>query len=442
MAAGPAQAASTPPPRTATAGGLPSPAPTVDPATAVGGPMLASMGITTDLPPGTPAPPVMHDVAWLVADLDTGDVLAAKAPHARLAPASTLKTLTSIVLLPRINPTKSYAAAAGDARAGGTRIGLVPGQLYSGGQLFQALLMGSANDAAYMLSRINGGIPATLAEMNATAKRLGALDTHAGNPSGLDSPGQSSSAYDLALFGKAAMKIAAFRSYDTARTVPFPGNPVPKASATRKATPGRAPTSAAASSKAPVVVDAAGTRRQTFQLSNHNTLLFNYPGTIGGKDGYTDQAHRTYISVARRGGHTYIVTEMGGTDYQQWRPTARLLDWAFAHGPEARPIGRLVEPGEVVAAAAASAAASAAAASASQRADSAASASAASAASAMAAADPSAADRRVAALGLAPGDARATTTTAVGAGALTAALLLGALGLRRARRRMTHAARH
>lgn len=432
--AGPAVAVVTPPPRTT---GLPTPAATVDPATSVGGPKLASTGITTDLPVGTPAPPVMHDVAWLVADFDTGEVIAAKAPHARLAPASTLKTLASLVLLPRVDAKKSYAAQSSDTQADGTRIGLVPGQLYSGTQLFQAMLMGSANDAVYMLSRINGGIPATLAEMNAKAKDLGALDTHAGNPSGLDAPGQSSSAYDLALFGRAAMQLPAFRTYDTTLTVPFPGNPVPKATPTTTKTAGPTAETSGPTAKSPVIVDAAGVKRQTYALSNHNTLLFNYPGTIGGKDGFTDQAHRTYISIARRDGHTYIATEMGGTDYQQWRPTARLLDWAFANGSRATPIGRLVQPGEVAAAAAA---ASAAAPSASASSASAASASSA-AAAALAADRAATGNPAAAALHLRSGTGGMATLT-VGAGGLSLAAILGAVGFRRARRRNSYPARH
>lgn len=319
---------------------LPVPRSTVDPATAVGGARLASMGVVTDLPKGVPAPPTMRDVAWVVADLDTGEVIAAKAPHARLAPASTLKTLASIVLLPRIDASRSYAAAASDTRADGTRIGLVPGQVYTGRQLFQALLMGSANDAAYMLARINGGTARTLAQMNAEARELGALDTRAGDPSGLDAPGQTSSAYDLALIARKAMQSKAFRSYVQTRRVHFPGMPVPKKAAKH--------TSASGTPKpGPTLVDAKGIHRQTYDLTTHTTIMLNYPGAIGGKDGYTSKANRTYIAVARRGGHTYVVTEMWGLDFQQWRPTAKLLDWAFAYGSKARPVGRLVEPGEL-----------------------------------------------------------------------------------------------
>lgn len=346
-AALPARAAATPTPS------LPVPADTVDPATAVGGPRLASMGVTTDLPPGVPAPPELRDVAWLVADADTGAVIAAKAPHARLGPASTLKTLTSVVLLPRVDARAWYTATPEDARAGGTRIGLVPGLTYSGEQLFQALIMGSANDAAYLLARVGGGgIPETLELMNAEARRLGALDTVAGNPAGLDTPGQVSSAYDLALIGREALRSKDFRRYATTLEVPFPGG------LASPRTPGTVTTSDAAATTttreppAPqragrLLRDGEGRLRLTYSLGNHNTLVWNYPGAIGVKNGWTDLAKRTYIGAATRGGRTYVVTEMHGlASGASWRPTAAMFDWAFRYGTLARPVGRLVDPGE------------------------------------------------------------------------------------------------
>lgn len=96
----------------------------------------------------------------------------------------------------------------------------------------------------------------------------------------------------------------------------------------------------------PARVDRASRTRPTYAIGNHNRLLWNYPGTIGVKNGFTKAAHRTFIGAARRNGRTYLVTEMYGTG-SSWRPAASLLDWAFAHGDEVRPIGRLVERGEV-----------------------------------------------------------------------------------------------
>jgi D-alanyl-D-alanine carboxypeptidase (penicillin-binding protein 5/6) len=295
---------------------LPRPTRGLDPALTVGGPRLATMGLVVDRPATVPAPPKLPCVAWLLADLDTGDVLAAQAPHALLLPASTLKTLTALVTLPKVDATKAYEATDADARAEGTRVGLVPGLTYTGRDLFNALIMSSANDAAYALARISGGVPATLEEMNAKAAWLGAHDTTARDPAGLDARGQMSSPYDLALLGRAAMQVPEFRAYAVRKQIAFPG------------------------------AKKAGGKRGSFMISNHDKMLYNYPGTIGVKNGYTVAAHQTLISAVQRGGKTYLLTEMYGTN-GSWRPTAAMFDWAFAHGSAVTPVGRLVEPGEV-----------------------------------------------------------------------------------------------
>jgi D-alanyl-D-alanine carboxypeptidase (penicillin-binding protein 5/6) len=275
------------------------------------------MGLVTDLPPGVPQPPQLKDVAWLLADLDTGQVIAAKAPHARLRPASTLKTLTALTLIPKVSPDRVVVATDADANADGTRVGLVPGLGYTGRQLFQALLMSSGNDAAYALAAAGGGRKATVDAMNAVADQLGAHDTVAVDPSGLDARGQTSSAYDLALIGRAALRLPDFRTYVTTKQAPFPGRR-----------------------------DARTHKRASYVINNHNKLLYNYPGTIGVKNGYTEAAHRTYISAVTRDGKTYLLTEMYGLD-SSWRPQAAMYDWAFRYGAKARPVGTLVAPGTV-----------------------------------------------------------------------------------------------
>ncbi|GAA2739650.1 D-alanyl-D-alanine carboxypeptidase family protein [Pedococcus aerophilus] len=305
------------PPATPAAPKLPVPKATVLPELSIGGPKLASTGIVTDLPAGVPAPPQLRNVSWLLADLDTGEVVAAKAAHARLLPASTLKTLTALTLIPKVGPDRVITATSDDANADGTRVGLVPGQTYTARQLFQALLMSSGNDAAYALAEAGGGRQATLAAMNTRARQLGAHDTVAKDPSGLDGKGQTSSAYDLALIGRAAMKLPDFRRYVTTKQAAFPGRTDPK---TKK--------------------------RETYMINNHNKLLYNYEGTVGIKNGYTVAAHRTFISAVTRGGKTYLLTEMYGLD-GSWRPQAAMYDWAFRYGDKARPVGTLVEPGTV-----------------------------------------------------------------------------------------------
>lgn len=290
---------------------------TVLPSQSIGGPLLASTGLVTDLPPGVPAPPAIRDESWLLANLDTGQVIAAKAPHARLLPASTLKTLTALTLIPKLSPLRTVKASATDARVDGTRVGIVPGLTYTVRQLFQAMLMASGNDAAHALADAAGGQVSTLVAMNTNAAYLGAHDTVAKTTSGLDAPGETSSAYDLALIGRAALQLPDFRTYVTTKQADFPGNLDPKTH-----------------------------RRAAYKINNHNKLLYNYPGTIGVKNGYTIAAEHTFISAVRRGGTTYLLTEMHGLD-ASWHEQAAMYDWAFAHGAAARPVGELVAPGSV-----------------------------------------------------------------------------------------------
>ncbi|WP_162164527.1 D-alanyl-D-alanine carboxypeptidase family protein [Intrasporangium chromatireducens] len=288
-----------------------------DPPTVVGGPQLGQSGVIVDAEPGVGALPEVGDVSYVLADLDTGDILAAKSPHAWLRPASTLKTLTALTLIPRLDPEQVVVATDDQVAANGTRVGMVAGNPYPVHSLFEALLMLSANDAAYGLADAAGGYDETLALMNAKAKEIGAFDTVAVDPSGLDEPGQRSSAYDLALIGRAAMALPDFRKYIVTRDAVFPGG-------TDKRTK---------------------QKYEPFHIPNINDLLANYPGAIGIKPGRTNRAQHTFIGAATRDGRSLIVTQMGSTS-GSWKPTAALLDWGFANADRVAPVGRLVEPGD------------------------------------------------------------------------------------------------
>ncbi len=195
-----------------------------------------------------------------------------------------------------------------DVAVDGSKVGLVPTMAYSVEDLFTALLVVSANDAAMTLADAAGGTAATARLMNAEADRLGAADTHADNPSGLDAPGQVSSAYDLALVARAAMQLPEFRAYVATRRafIPAPGG-------------------------------------ASIEIDTHDKLLRNYPGAIGIKNGYTDAARASYVGAATRDGHTVLITLMR-SDPSFWKDAAALLDWGFAALPSARPVGRLVAP--------------------------------------------------------------------------------------------------
>ena len=274
----------------------------------VGGEELASRGVVT--PAGAPALPAVAAASWLVADLDSGQVLAAKDPHGQYAPASTLKALTAATLIPKLDRTTMVRPTWDDVNVEGSKVGLVDSVRYPVSELFTSMLVVSGNDAALALASANGGVAKTVHEMNLEAQRLQARDTVAVNDNGLDARGQHSSAYDLALIARAAMQLPDFREYVAT-----------KHAFIRGAKPHTA-----------------------IAISSHDKLLYNYPGAIGIKNGYTVSARATFIGAATRGGHTLVVTLMK-TNPRYWPEAAALLDWGFkAKTAGVAPVGQLVEP--------------------------------------------------------------------------------------------------
>ena len=294
----------------------PFPAPRVAAEHTVGGPKLAATGVIVDRPDSVPEPPDGSDASYVIADLDTGQVIAAKNPHAWLLPASTIKTLTSLVVMPVVPATTNLVATDDEVNADGTRVGMVSGATYTVDDLFHGLVLMSGNDTAYALADAYGGRDKTVAAMNEQAGRLGAWDTVAVDPSGLDAPGQRSSAYDLALFGRAVMQLPAYRKLAATKSYSFPGG-----------------------------TDRTGKTLPAFEIQNHNQLLQYYPGTIGVKNGYTTGARNTFIGAATRNGRTLLITQMGSTATPSWMRQAALLDWAFAYAGQLRSVGTLVAPG-------------------------------------------------------------------------------------------------
>jgi D-alanyl-D-alanine carboxypeptidase (penicillin-binding protein 5/6) len=277
----------------------------------VGGPRLASHGIVVDYT-SSPAPrlPAIAASAYVVADATTGAVLAARDPHGRYLPASTLKVLTAVALIPVLNAHATMVASRLVTSTVPNVAGLVAGQRYPISGLFTALLTISANDAAIALAEAAGGYSHGIALLNATAAWLEARDTHAVNPNGLNAPGQLTSAYDLALIARHALAMPAFMRYDQVRSAPFHAKP--------------------------------GKRAET--LFNQNGLLTGYPGGIGGKIGWTAAAGATYVGMARRHGVTLIVTLLHCPSLTEIASAETLLTWGFAADGKVAPIGMLVRP--------------------------------------------------------------------------------------------------
>ncbi len=289
--------------------GARAPQPLPRPDEPVGGARMGECGGV--LPPG--APPLPDDItaaSWLVADLDSGEVLAAENPHARHRPASTIKLLTALVAGERLPPDRAVTGTQADADTEGSRAGIGPGGRYTVTQLLSGLLLASGNDTAQALARELGGVPVTLAAMNAKARALGALDTRAASVSGLDAPGMSSSAYDLALVLREVLEQPRLAELLRTPQVLFPGFG----------------------------------DRPDFMLGNDNRLLTDYPGALGGKTGFTNDARHTYLGAAEHDGQRLVVVLMRAEQrpVRTSEQAARLLDYGFALAAD-RPVGRLVD---------------------------------------------------------------------------------------------------
>ncbi|MEU8684141.1 serine hydrolase [Streptomyces sp. NPDC048611] len=273
-----------------------------------------------------PEPPEVSALSWMVTDLPSGKVLAAKDAHRPLPPASTLKTLFALAVLPKFAQSTVHTVSLADLagiEAGSSLAGLREDMPYQVADLWHGVFLSSGSDAVHTLASMNGGWGKTIDDMQETARRLGARDTRVASADGFDTPGQVSSAYDLALFGQAGLTDRDFAHFASTKQAELPQEGGPDA----------------------------------FTIQNTNRLLVGshgvkpYAGLIGVKNGYTSHAGNTLIAAARRGGRTLLVTLMNpqsGGRNAVYEETRALLDWGFEAAPRAAAVGVLpaLEPDE------------------------------------------------------------------------------------------------
>src|ERR1700751_1617440 len=123
---------------------------------------------------------------WIVAALDSGQVLAGRDQNVAHPPASTIKVLLALVALDELSLNSTVVADPADTQVECNCVGVKPGRIYTARQLLDGVLLVSGNDAANTLAQMLGGPDAAVAKMNTKAASLGAMATHASTPSGLD----------------------------------------------------------------------------------------------------------------------------------------------------------------------------------------------------------------------------------------------------------------
>lgn len=235
--------------------------------------------------------------AWLVADLDTGEVVAMKDPHGRYRPASIIKVLLALTVIDELPLDQKVPVSAESAGQEGSAAGIGEGGDYTVEDLLTGLLLASGNDCAHALAQALGGDKLTLGKINALARRLGMHDTRATSYSGLDHAGMSTSAWDMGLAYAAAFANPTFARIVDTEHYRFPGFD------------GLPP----------------------FELWNDNQLYLNDPDGIGGKTGYTDDANHTFVGAVDHEGRRLlaVVLDTAAYDHRAWEQAQMLLHEAY-----------------------------------------------------------------------------------------------------------------
>ncbi len=292
----------------------------------VGGAQLGKAGTQVSLGPGAPLlPKEVTGRSWIVADAESGEVLASHNAHWRLPPASTLKMLFADTVLPKLPKNEAHKVTQAELAGvgeGSSLVGVKEEHAYTVHDLWLGVFLRSGNDAVHVLSEMNGGVPRTVKDMQAHAEELQALDTHVVSPDGYDADGQVSSAYDLTLIARSGMQKKDFREYCSTVSAKFPGG-------------------------------VKNSKREYFEIQNTNRLLTGdsgvtpYKGIAGVKNGNTTHAGATFTGVAERDGKVLLVTVMNPDSEESqavYKEAGRLLDWGFAAAGRVRPVGELVAP--------------------------------------------------------------------------------------------------
>ena len=232
--------------------------------------------------------PTVSAKAAVVYDGAYDRVLYEKNANERMLIASTTKIMTAVVALEQCDIDDTVKVTADMANVEGSSMYLQAGETYTLRELLYGLMLASGNDAATAIAIHAAGSIQRFAElMNAKASELGLENTHFENPHGLDGSAHYSTALDMARLMDYAMSRSDF-------------------------------------------ADIAGTRNATVKgltYVNHNKLLWQCDGVIGGKTGYTMAAGRTLVTCCEREGRRLICVTLSAPD--DWNDHHALYDWAY-----------------------------------------------------------------------------------------------------------------
>jgi len=259
---------------------------------------------TGALPPSSQ--PTISASSAIVMEMESGRVLYGKNERVKKPMASTTKIMTAIVALENGNLNDIVKVSKRAASIRGSIVGLQEGKEYSLKALLYGMMLSSGNDAAIAVAEhIGGSVENFVAMMNKKAAELNAFDTSFENPHGLDSENHYSTAYDMALITRYALKNETFAR----------------------------------------IVGTVNMNIGDFSLYNTNEMLTMYNGADGVKTGYTGKAGRCLVTSAERDGMKLISVVLGCPSRKtRAESSKKILDYAF----ENYKIYKLVDKGEFI----------------------------------------------------------------------------------------------
>jgi serine-type D-Ala-D-Ala carboxypeptidase (penicillin-binding protein 5/6) len=245
---------------------------------------------------GNSIPDIKSESAVMI-DAKTGDILYKKNSTEQMYPASITKIVTGILAIESGKLEDTVIISSEAAKVDGTRVYLLEGEKVPLKKLVQGLLINSGNDAAIAIAEyLAGDVPSFADQMNAFAEKVGADNTHFVNPNGLFDVQHYTTAEDMAKITQYAMQNEVFREIVSTKELPWVGE------------------------------------GWETTLRNHHQLLWDYPGTIGVKNGYVDESKHTLVTaVSREGLDVIIVTLKAPSSRAAYWDTMSIGDYGFAN---------------------------------------------------------------------------------------------------------------
>lgn len=273
---------------------------------------------------GAPIQVEIDSPSAILINAESGAVLFEKNAHSRRFPASITKVATALFALEKkLDQLDTVIKADAESLAiapahqkisnapncppyrlewDGTHMGLKVGEELTLKVLLYGLMLSSGNDASNVIARfVSGSIPQFMQEMDAYFKANGIFNTSFNNPHGLHHPDHFTTAYDMAMISRLAIRHQVFR--EVVGTIRYPRPQTNKQPANH--------------------------------LVQHNHLIregkFHYPHAFGIKTGYHSISGSTIVAAAEKDGRCLIAVILGAQDRsQRYREVIKLFEAGFA----------------------------------------------------------------------------------------------------------------